>query len=67
MHTGEKFKPASCPLPMRSEFTSEMLTLWPHWQRGVMAVAGGFYDQPNIITEAMTFIGARIAEEKSSN
>lgn len=51
---------------MASEFTSEMLRLWPHWNRGVMAVSGGYYDQPNVITEAMSFVAARVADEEEA-
>lgn len=44
---------------MITGFSSSMLRLSIHFERGVMPVAGGLLDQPNIVIQAMDVIRAR--------
>ena len=50
---------------MVTAFSAAMLRLHPHFERGVMPVAGGLLDQPNIVVEAMETIRRRFKLEES--
>lgn len=45
---------------MVTPFSQMMLKTFPYFDRGIMAVAGGLFDQPNIVIEAMEFLRPRM-------
>lgn len=56
---GETFETNICLLPMISNFSREILKLFDLYSAGVLPVAGGYYDQPNIILGAFDVVRLR--------
>lgn len=57
-----------CLLPMVTAFSWEMLRLYPFWDKGVMPFPGSFYQQPQIIVEAMRVIdNARVKLKREAD
>jgi len=54
-------KSNTCLLPMISGFSRECLKLYSFYKQGILISTGGFYDQPNLYTQAMGLIDGHAA------
>ena len=61
---GETFSPKTCLLPMVTPFSREILKLADLYKVGILPLAGGYYDQPNIIIESLNVVSQRRAYNK---
>lgn len=51
----------TCPLPMITPLSHQMLRLYSHYKNQLLPFGGGLYDQPALYTEAMELIDAQQA------
>ena len=57
----------TCLLPMITEFSRQMLSLYGHYKAHVLPLSGGVLEQPNIYAEAMQIIEGHSLKLQSEN